>query len=298
MKIFLITMGEMSLSSRMQTGNAACWTGGDLSNWHVPWGNAYGFIRSQEPGQALFEINKGDKYGIINGEGETVLEPDDYDTIEILENGAYYVEKRGERTPYKDGKILKRGKEIVSFKNYSPQRLVQFYYPGIDFLCGMEGDTEDGRYAIVQTEDARDGKLPDCLFVNNITPRASLFLDFLQSGTFEAEDEGGTHTSYCEDWRGYHTVYKFYDFSHTGNPVLYVYASPYNLNGNGSGFFVSQGEEIKKLCSSFNLGARTPLGYYSIFYYDREENRLLYGEEGGLSYGHPEFSSGYDHRKI
>lgn len=95
MKIFLITMGEMSLSSRMQTGNAACWTGGDLSNWHVPWGNAYGFIRSQEPGQALFEINKGDKYGIINGEGETVLEPDDYDTIEILENGAYYVEKRG-----------------------------------------------------------------------------------------------------------------------------------------------------------------------------------------------------------
>ena len=267
-------------------GKCGLLDGGDLATWHVPWDNDYEFIRSQEPGQALFEIQKGDNYGIINGEGETVLEPDDYDTIEILENGAYYVEKQGERTLYKDGKILKKGhfrffyaggcyemypadpekngvtyldesgKEIVSLKNYSPQTLVHFYYPGIDFLCHMEGDTGDGGYAIVHTKDARDGKLPDCLFVNNITPRASLFLEFLQSGTFEAEDEGGTYTSYCEDWRGYHTVYKFYDFSHTGNPVLYVYASPYNLNGNCSGFFVSQGEGIKKLCSSFNLGAR------------------------------------------
>lgn len=302
---------------------------GDFNTWHVLWDNDYDYIRSPETEQAMFEVKKEDKYGIMDPDGEMILTLDDYERLEILENGAYWTEKNDEyRRLYKDGKIVRQGhfglscegdyyavysadpdteeityiddsgKEIVSMKDYHSDSISYFYYPGIQFMHHLEGSTEDGFYAIVQTRDAEEEKLPDCLFSNHITPRVSMFWDFLQNGIFEAEDEGGIHSYNCADWRGYHTVYKIYDFSHTGKPVLYVYASPYNPMGTCSGFFVCEGNEMKILCSAYNTGARDPLGYDVGFYYDREEEKILYTEYGGLSYGRPEFSNGFDHTKI
>lgn len=222
------------------------------------------------------------KWGVLDGSDFTTWRvpcSNDYDSISSLysDKAMLMVEKEE-----KYGAISPDGEILIP---------IAFEWKKIKHSIEDSDDYGDDEHVVVETVDIE--KVPDCLFGNHITPRASVFLEFLQNGSFEVEDAtclSGFDTVQCGNFQGEDVICKFYDFDHTGNPVLYIYASPYDSRSSHSGFFVQDGEEVKCICSAYMSDARVG-GADVCLWYDRWEGQLLYGKSGGFSFGLVEFDS-------
>ena len=244
----------------------------DFTTWRVPLSNDYDSISSPESGKAMLMVEKGGKYGAISPDGE-ILIPIAFECSEVIDS-------------------IDDTDDMEAAIPFSYRlRQVVFEFSGIKVIAIRDDDYTIDGYAIVQTGDSKE--LPDCLFGNHITPRASVFLEFLQNGSFEVEDAtclSGFDTVQCGNFQGEEVICKFYDFDHTGNPVLYVYSSPYDSSSSHSGFFVREGEEVKCICSAYMTDERVG-GADVCLWYDGWEGQLLYGKSGGFSFGYVEFDS-------
>ena len=310
-KVFLVENAE---------GKWGVLDGGDFTAWHVPC--SYDSIHETDSVKGMLRVEKGEKYGIIGLNGEIVL-PISYDRVEILENGAYFARKDDVTWLYdKNGTLLNQGnysfisykdgcyevdegesigylnldgKKIFSAGKYYYKSYIGFSYPGVEILnnCVYVGEA----YAyIVQTREIPEDELPESLFENKITPRTLPFWEFLKDGSFVADSRGDSDTVNFSQCDGEKKSYKFYDFSHTGKPVLYAVVSPYDSERVSGGFFALEGTEVVCLLSGYECGG-TLGGDYLCLWYDKEEGKLLFGKDGyvGNFAAYDSYSEIYDY---
>lgn len=293
--------------------------GGDFTAWRVPCN--YDSIDATDPVKGMLEVEKGEKYGIIGLNEELVL-PISYDRVDILENGAYFASKdditwlydpkgtllyQGKYSyiSYVDGcyevddgesigYLEAAGKKIFSVGVHYYKSYMGFSYPGIEILNHIM--VEDEYAYIVQTREIAEDELPECLFENKITPRNLPLWEFLKDGSFEAESEGDWNIvdfSQCDRDK---ISSKFYDFSDTGKPVLYVSVSVYDFGRVSSGFFTVEGNEVVCLLSGYECGGSLK-GDYLCLWYDKEEGKLMFGKDGyvGNIASYTSYSEVYDY---
>ncbi len=297
--------------------------GSDFSFWRVPC--SYDSIRSLDDGQEVLEVKIGEKYGLINLYGDILL-PVSYDRIDVFENGAYWTRKGDVSRLYdKGGALLKQGsysyidyndscyevhnndedKSATGYLNARGETVLpaldycthyNYTCPGTEILYDNDYVNVKDCCAIIQTRNVEKEELPDCLFYNNITPRAFPFWKFLKDGSFVADSRGDRNTVYFPEWDGYKTVYKFYDFSHTGSPILYASGSPYDSKETSGGFFALDGGEVVCLLSAFECSG-TLGGDYLGLWYDKEEGKMLFGKSGyvGSLAQYDSYSEVYDY---
>lgn len=277
--------------------------GGDFTAWCIPC--SYDSIHATDSVKGMVRVEKDEAYGIIDLNGGIVL-PISYDRIEILENGAYFARKDDVSWLYdKNGTLLNQGnysyisykdgcyradegecigylnvdgKKIFSAGKYYFKSYIGFSYPGIEILRNYVYVGDADTY-LVQNREIAEDELPECLFENKITPRTLPFWEFIKDGSFEADSRGISDTvnfSHCDCEK---VSYKFYDFSHTGRPVLYVVVSSYDSEQVSGGFFALEGTEVVCLLSGYECGG-TLGGDYLCLWYDKEGGKLLFGKDG------------------
>jgi len=234
------------------------------------------------------EVVKDSKRGVIDRTGRFVIPPE---YVEIQKSETYFRADKDEKYEMFDlegnalreepcGQVSLFQAEAAEYLDYSfsksgsnDVRLFNYY------------DYQDG-YVIVQTGETETEKedLSELLFGNHITPRAEKFHEFLQGGSFSVDDMQDSHEIRFSECNGDKILCKLYDFSHTGRPVLYVYIKPYeyyNFPKSHSGFFTLEGEEIICQLSGFECGG-SARGDRACLWYDREEEKILYGTAGIL----------------
>lgn len=260
---------------------------------------AYDSIMSFTKEQAVVE--KNGMYGIIDMDGNVVM-PVSCEKIQSFENGAYwyrmdddsylydengnlintgiyqYIWYEGgcykvESDDYTQGFLNARGERIIFTDSYD------YRYLGRYQLLKGPG------YVIVDTGEGEDEQKVYC---NRITSRAKTYQNFLKNAPllWDELSENSSDSGYSE-WNGSEIVSRLYDFSHTGSPLLYVFATSYEWHMNRrsySGFFALKGEEAICQISGYE-GGGSGLGNYVMAWYDREEGKLLYGSNGAMGGG-------------
>lgn len=257
----------------------------------------YDSISSFLEGQAV--VGKNDKYGVIDLDGNVVM-PVSFEKIKALDNGSYWY--RDESVSYlydKNGNLLKEGdyiriSDVGSCYEVENSRYEEGFLDarGRGILGGYKysygrrrGDASvhlmDGfGDVIVKTGETEEEGLSDLVFCNRITPRAEKFWEVLENGSLLAGEHYDSVESGFSKWDGVEKVCKFYDFSHTGRPVLYASATPYTSHEMSSGFFTLDGEEVICLLSGYD-GGGSGGGDHMCLWYDRVDGKLLYGFSGG-----------------
>lgn len=246
------------------------------------------------------------QYGVINKYGVLEL-PIVYDSIVIWENGDILQKRDSIYTMYDcNGKLLMEGEydairkygdcfeiEIdgkYGFVNKQGEEVAPVIY---DFVSEFDiyGSFDvhlltkynsDIKYCILKTGDSGKVDISKALLKNEITPRQSVYLDFVQKGSINESDSQGEVVVEMKELAGYRKNYKLFDVNHSGNPVLYFYAEPYVKEGfpeSYSGFYGICNNQLVELVTGCECGGSLQ-GDYVCLWYDKEEDDVLLGRSG------------------
>ncbi|MCM1113072.1 MAG: WG repeat-containing protein [Muribaculum sp.] len=201
-----------------------------------------------------YKIVKNQKYGFLNGKGETALLP------EYHYGNAYDV----------------YGAEHI----YCMERYSGGNSKIVLVRTGEEAEA-DMKKALLQNH-----------ITPRAAAYAAAYFRWVQTGTFGAEDKEQDEW-FASEVRGYQKVCKLFRLEEDGEVLLYVYASPYQRTGfplSYSGFAMIQDGEATELIRGYECGG-SMRGDLACLWYDEEQARVLPGEEGvyggfgGFSYG-------------
>lgn len=221
-------------------------------------------------------LKKGGKSWFYNSNGEAVTDIGSYDDVFQNSGSCYQTVKDG-----KYGFLDEQGKEALP-----PVYDSIMYYDvfGSDNVYVLTNYNNDIKNSIIKTgEPVRTDIISGALLQNEITPRIGLYQEFARSGSISVEDATPDgHTASQEDLRDYKKTYKLYDFDHSGEPVLYFKAQPYQYNNfplSYSGFYAVLDNRLVELLTGYECGGSLR-GDYICLWYDRETSRILPGTNG------------------
>lgn len=256
----------------------------DLSR-RIP--GSYNIIDWLEEDKAIVSLD-GTR-GLIDGEGKRSEQI--WGFSEIIPNGdCYQVLKNG-----KYGFLNEQGEEVIPLiYNYVSNRAVF----GDANVCVLTNYDREIREVVVWTGDVEPVDLSAVLLQNEITPEAGSYYEFTQSGSIRVDEIPEEHTVSQEDLRAYQKTYKLYDWDHSGEPLLFFRAKPYERQSfpmSYSGLFERQDDQLVALLSGYECGGSMG-GDYVCFWYDRETSRVLPGTSGrwGGFGGYSSYTEIYD----
>lgn len=228
------------------------------------------------------------KYGYIDQKGQIAIEAK-YDDADYFKGGFAKVMEDGYY-----GMIDRTGKYVIAPEYTGIERSEAFFIAEKDEkyeVFDREGqklpgepcdwaDIRDGTIGReVKTQDVEKEEISDTLLVNEITPRADGFYDFMRTGVFAIYDRDGRESVFSE-WDGFRIVCRLYDLRHTGESILYICAKPYHDIPHVdfySGFFENEkGDVICLLSGKASSGGEG--GSYMCFWYDMAEKKLFPGK--------------------
>lgn len=262
------------------------------------------------------------KYGVADREGNLIV-PIEYLKVGFFQDGTIYVKEKQKRW------VVLRGDETVELGTYDSITkkgncyLVErdgkygylnefgemvlspiyshFGWYGIHGASGIYiGKIYGSETVIVKTGESERVDVSEILLQNEITPRLGLYWEFVKDSFISAVGWDGGISVYQEELNGCRRTYKLYDVNHTGKPILYFYAEPYEgyLNRSSYSVFceIINGQLIQ-LISGYE-GGGTGGGDYVCLWYDRMNGTVTLGKYGhwggfmGYAYG----GEVYDHR--
>lgn len=250
-------------------------------------------------------VRRDELSGIVDREGN-LIEPVEYNTVQILSDGAVWLKNDKEARFYNNrGEIVesigyyddisrtgncyqvqKNGK--YGFLNEKGEEVCPPVYTNMSDYHVYGADTVLFSWSldsdfIIKTGEPERADISGALLHNEITPRIGLYQEFTQSGSLSVTDAAtDSRTTTQEDLRTYKKTYKLYDFRHTGEPILYFMAEPYRRPGfpeSYSGFYTIRDNQLVELVSGYECGGSLR-GDYACIWYDRETGRVLPGTNG------------------
>ena len=241
----------------------------------------YDVIRFFEDGAVW--MKKGKKNCFYNSCGEKAEDRFDYDSIDKIGN-CYQIKKDG-----KYGVLNEQGEEVFSpvYDNISDYGV----YGGSFNVYVIGNFFSDVQNSIIKTEELERVDLSDMLLHNEITPRIGLYHELMQGVSIGAGDYYELIPYVSElGLGGDKKTYKLYDLDHSGEPVLYFFAEPYNYSSfpeSHSGLYAIQDNQLVELLTGYECGGSSG-GNYVCLWYDRETAQVFpgtWGHSGGFG-GH------------
>lgn len=250
------------------------------------------------------------KYGVIRRDGEIEI-PLEYDNVKLFENGAVALrtghktvlyDSRGEAvysevnsggsiSIYQCGRgfriedggkygiLDERGEPIVPliYDTFSS-------YPvcGADDVFMMKQYAQSGQKLLVRVGEGDGFRRPEAfwtegLLQNHITPRAEVYLEFLQDGVIGGAERLVPISELPQARRTFSKLYRVGE-----EVVLYFYSEPYadaNFPESNSGFFVYRDGKMEELAAGSECGG-SMRGDHICFWYDRKGSRRMLGIRG------------------
>lgn len=250
---------------------------------------SYDTIDWLEKDKAIVGLNG--QRGMIDREGERSEQI--WGVDEIIPNGDCY-------------QVLKDGN--YGFLNEQGEIVIPLIYDcvssravfGDTHVCVLTNYDEEIREVVVRTGDAEPADLSAVLLQNEITPEAGSYYEFTKSGSIRVDGIPDESTVSQEDLRAYKKTYKLYDWDHSGEPLLFFMAEPYetwDLPMSYSGLFERQDDQLVELLSGCECGGSMG-GDYVCFWYDRETSQVLPGTSGlwGGFGGYSSYAEVYDRK--
>lgn len=268
-----------------------------------------------EDGKAVVEL--GEQYGVIDPDGNLKI-PVRYDDISIFEDGSMLLQKDSVSQLYDSrGELLNTGSYDAVIRTGSCYRITkndksgflnergeEVIPPIYDYVLdsNVYGNSEvyvatrydsDVRNCIIKTGDNGETDISRTLLKNEITPRCELYFSFVQNTSVHVEDGEYGHVMEQEMLNAYIRTYKLYDIDHSGDPILYFYAQPYertNFPKSYSGFYAEKDGSLVELVTGYECGG-SGRGDYVCLWYDKETESVMLGTDGsaggfmGYAYG-------------
>lgn len=221
-------------------------------------------------------MKKGEEAWFYNSSGEAAEGRFDYDNI-LWRGNCYQTEKDG-----KYGFLNEHGEKVIApVYDYISNYEICGCFSNIYVSTNYSGDIRD---SVIKTgEPVRTDDLSEALLQNEITPRIGMYQEFTQSGSISYEDmRPDVHTIEQEALRRYKKTYKLYDLNHSGKPILYFKAEPYEYNNfpeSYSGFYAIMDNQLVELFTGNECGGSWR-GDRVCLWYDKETSRVLPGTIG------------------
>lgn len=256
------------------------------------------------------------KYGVADREGNLIV-PIEYLKVGFFQDGTVYMKEKQNRWVVLRGdetvelgtydNIIREGNCYLVEQDWKYGYLNEFgetvlspiySYFGWYGIHGASGIYRSGT-VIVKTGEPERVDVSEILLQNEITPRLGLYWEFVKDSFISAFSWGGESSVYQEELNGCRRTYKLYDVDHTGKPILYFYAEPYEgyLNRRSYSVFCEiRNGQLTQLISGFE-GGGSGGGDNVCLWYDRMNGAVMpgkYGHWGGfMGYAHE--GEIYDH---
>ncbi|RKJ45814.1 WG repeat-containing protein [bacterium 1XD8-76] len=289
------------------TGKAGYLSGDDFS---VKIPVIYDDLRSFMEDRAIAQLDG--KEGIVRYDG-TVEMPLEYEGLRLFSDGSMAI-RRGdmwELTDRKGDKLFtiecdsinewgdgydisidgeysfydRQGREVVSHD--------EGYRLNNDRVFEAENSYILGGSILLKTGREDGGVCEEEVLVNQITPRAGVFAEFMENGSITTDTTGPETTMDAKSLRQCKKFGKLYRAGEGEELFLYFYAKPWNqpmFPESYSGFFAEEnGQAIQQITASECGGSMR--GDRACLWYDREEEVLKpgtvgnWGGFGGFAYG-------------